>query len=439
MLDLLSEVHQGHDAGLVAYQREKLGQIRDYAYHQCPYYRRVFEQVGLERDGLGGFHRLPLLDKATIEAHRREIMSDEIGRLDFHVQSTGGSTGQPFSFPLTYWAGQVDRSHQRFLFDRVIGYQAGDRIAAFSARYLPEAFRSQKRWWIPRPDDVPYPSLAYYAAYLTEENIGAYVEHLLAYRPAIVTSYPSLLEKLATHILDNDLVVPFPIKGVVLAYENAYGWQVERISRAFGPKVFFQYGHAEMCVFAYAASGNQVYTCSPFYGLVEVLDSEGRQVQAGEAGEIVVTGFHNRALPFIRYRTGDRGVFGGEENGITRLKQVLGRTQDYIVTRGPAGFVNTPFHIPYFEEHLDLFRHIKNWQLVQDVPGKVLLRIVKKESFTGEDEEGIRRMLASLLDVQIDTQFVDSIPVSKSGKYRLVVQNVAPEATRSDSPSDQTT
>ena len=41
--------------------------------------------------------------------------------------------------------------------------------------------------------------------------------------------------------------------------------------------------------------------------LMEVVDGEGKGLDDGEWGEIVVTTLTRRALPLIRYRTGDEG------------------------------------------------------------------------------------------------------------------------------------
>ena len=425
---MLVAMHRGDYAGLEAYRREHLAAIVDYAYRHCRYYRRLFDEVELDRRGLRDFDRLPLLDKATIQAQIHQVMPDEVCRLDFHVQETGGSTGQPFRFPLSFVAGQIDGVHKRFLYDRFMGYQPGDRIATFASRYLGEDRRAQGIYWTSYPHDLPYPSLAYHTAYLTDENLPAYIGHLLEYRPAILRGCPSLVEQVASSLLDRRVRLPFQVKGVLLSFETPHGWQVERIKRAFGERIVFQYGHAEMCIFAYAVDGSTEYLCSPLFGLVEVLDAEGRQVGEGETGEVVVTGYHNRALPFIRYRTGDLAVYGGERDGVVRLRQVVGRTQEHILTRAGQGYARTVFHSMVFGPGYEALHNLKNWQLVQDAPGELVLRIVKKGGFTLADEERMRRILTGVLDVDLAVQYVESIPLGPGGKYRLVVQNVSPEA-----------
>jgi phenylacetate-CoA ligase len=42
---------------------------------------------------------------------------------------------------------------------------------------------------------------------------------------------------------------------------------------------------------------------------VEVIDRDGQPVEEGEEGEIVISSVLNEAMPLLRYRTGDLGVF----------------------------------------------------------------------------------------------------------------------------------
>ena len=48
----------------------------------------------------------------------------------------------------------------------------------------------------------------------------------------------------------------------------------------------------------------------PFIGFLELIDKNGNIIKNyNKKGEIVVTGFLNKALPLIRYKTGDYGLF----------------------------------------------------------------------------------------------------------------------------------
>jgi len=404
-----------------AHRHQKLSEILAYAYQHCRYYKNLFEQFELDPKGLRNFKRLPLLDKAIIRSHRNDIISDEINHLDFYTMNTGGSTGEPLEFPVSSIAGKIDGVHQEFQY-RIIGYEPGDKVVAFDGSSVPENLRQNHVYWIETgPNDIPYGRLSYSSLYLTKETAPFYVKHILDYKPSILRGYPSFLNDIATHILNNNISIPFHIKGVELTAENAYDWQIENIKKAFDTNVFFQYGHSEVSVFGYTVDDTYEYFCSPFYGLTEVLDSEGMQVNKGEIGEIVVTGFYNFALPFIRYRTGDLAVFNGDENGIVRLGKIIGRTQDYIYTKDRERVALTAL---IFGQHYHAFGNIQKWQLVQNVPGKVVIKIIKGEGFSNEDEEEIRNKFKGICNIATDFDFVDSIPLTKRGKFKFLVQNI---------------
>jgi len=419
VLLLLTRMHRGQSQDLLAYRDYKLSEMLGYAYQHCRYYKNLFEQFGLAPKDLRNFKRLPLLDKAIIKSHRNDIISDEINRLDFYTMNTGGSTGEPLEFPVSSIAGEIDGVHQEFHY-RIIGYEPGDIIVAFDGSSVPEKLRQKHVYWIETgPNDIPYGRLSYSSLYLIEETISLYVKHILDYKPSILRGYPSFINDIADYILKNK--IPFHIKGVQLTAENAYDSQVEKIRKTFDTKVFFQYGHSEASVFGYTVDDTYEYFCSPFYGLTEVIDSDGRQVNKGEIGEIVVTGFYNFALPFIRYRTGDLAIFNGDEDGIVRLGKIVGRTQDYIYTKDRERVALTAL---IFGQHYRAFRNIRKWQLVQNVPGKVVIKIVKGEGFSDEDEDEIRSKFKSICNIDTDFDFVDFIPLTKRGKFKFLVQNI---------------
>jgi phenylacetate-CoA ligase len=305
-----------------------------------------------------------------------------------------------------------------------MGYNPGDVIVAFDGSSVPEELRRNHVYWVKTgPGDIPYGRLSYSSLYMTRETMPYYVQHVLHCRPSILRGYPSFIADIADYILKNNISIPFSIKGVELTAENAYDWQVEKIKKAFRARVFFQYGHSEVSVFGYTFDDTYEYHCSPFYGYTEVLDSDRIHVKKGEIGEIVVTGFYNRAFPFVRYRTGDLAVFGGDEEGVVRLKKIIGRTQDYIYRRDGQRVALTAL---VFGQHYHAFRNMLKWQIVQGIPGRVEIRIVRGEGFSSDDEKEIRRRFKDICDVDVDFEFVDSIALTSRGKFKFLVQNIEP-------------
>ena len=423
VLTMLYKMNEGGGQDITPYRNQKLLHILQYANEHCPYYKKVFQQIGFNPNNLDGFDRLPFLDKATIRNFRGELISDEIDSMDYYVINTGGSTGEPLEFIASNIAGMIDKIHQEFVYKVTMNYQSGDMIVAFDGSSIPAKSINNHKYWIQygSGEDIPYGRLAYSSLYLREETIPYYVKHLLETKPSIFRGYPSIINDISEYILENSISIPFEVKGVQLTAENAYAWQIENIQKAFNTNVFLQYGHSEVCVYGYTFDRTNEYICSPFYGFTEIIGEDGEQVSAGSVGEVAVTGFYNFAMPFIRYRTGDLAVFNGESNGIIRLGEIVGRTQDYILTATREKISLTAL---IFGQHYHAFRNMQKWQLQQDIPGNVKLRIIKEKGFSVEDEIEIRDKFKSICGVVTEFDYVDQIPLSPRGKFRFLVQNV---------------
>ena len=422
VLGMLYKLNEGSFGDTSGYRNHKLAQILQYAGDHCAYYRDIFQNVGFDSKTLNGFNNLPLLDKATIRNHWKELISDEINSIDFYQMNTGGSTGEPLEFLVSSLAGLIDKIHQEFVYKVTMKYQTDDIIVAFDGSSVPSKSLDDHIYWVStdRPD-IPYGRLSYSSLYLRKDTIPYYVRHILDTKPTILRGYPSFINDIAEYFIENGISIPFQVKGVQLTAENAYEWQIKNIQQAFNTEVFLQYGHSEVCVYGYTYDSTHEYYCSPFYGLTEVLGYNGLHVNPGEVGEVVVTGFYNFAMPFIRYRTGDLALYKGDTNGITRLGKIVGRTQDCIYTANGEKVALTAL---IFGQHYHSFGKIQKWQLQQDIPGKVKVRIVKGEGFLEEDEIEIRAKFKDVCDVATEFEYLNQISLTARGKFRFLIQNV---------------
>ena len=119
--------------------------------------------------------------------------------------------------------------------------------------------------------------------------------------PSVLAGYPSDLRRLMKHIKPGDLALKLVITN------SEFSTRAERnlISAHFGCEVRDEYSSEELTRIAlempdggYYVNEDSVY--------VEVLDPVTRQpVPDGKWGEAVITGLLNKAMPYIRYATGD--------------------------------------------------------------------------------------------------------------------------------------
>lgn len=419
VLDLLIRLDEGQLEDAARCRHRALTAILSHAYRHCPYYRRLFDSVGLDPRRPERFGLLPLLDRTAVKSRMAELVPDCLNRISHHTKRTGGSTGEPLEFPLAARADYMDHAHYEFTY-KMMGYRPGDTIVTFGGRVIPQNLLDRGVYWMKAEcgSDLPHGSIYYSQLYLTDQTLPGYVDHFLQTRPAILRGHPSFIDEIAAYCLKNSVRPPFSIKGVQFTAEVAYDWQIENVIRAFDTRVFLQYGHSEAAVFAYTRDETYGYFCSPFFGLVEVLAADGSHVAEGETGEVVVTGFHNYALPFIRYRTGDLALYNGERNGVVRLGRIEGRAQDCLHSADGKRTTLTTL------VQLEAFRRIHRWQVIQDTPGHAVVRIVREAGFGQADEEEIVGNFRQFYGVEARVEYVDCIPVTQRGKVQLLVQRI---------------
>ncbi len=240
-------------------------------------------------------------------------------------------------------------------------------------------------------------------------------------KPTIIRSYPSSLALFCRLLKKHNLRLSFKLKGVFVTSEQLTEEDELAIRDTLKCPIWGQYGHTEMSIFAVKPDGEKEYYASPLYGYTEILNQEtGEPCKVGETGEIVVTGYSLIGLPFIRYATGDLAVFGGvNNNGETVLKRLQGRTVDYIIDKQGEKIYLTEF---IFGHHLPEFKTIDSWQLEQNEPGIVTLRIIPDFNYTAKDEAGLISHFNKVgISVLVDYQ--SEIKKSSRGKRIFMIQN----------------
>jgi phenylacetate-CoA ligase len=159
---------------------------------------------------------------------------------------------------------------------------------------------------------------------------------------------------------------------------------------------------------------------------VEVVDAEGRPVPEGESGDIVVTDLYSHEVPFIRYATGDRGVLSTKRCRCGRstplFQKIDGRAMDFFLL--PDGRVipgGSVFYAFYGIDGIDQFK------VIQKAVDFFHIQIVAGKSFRTESESRIREALKKRIraSVHVTFEYLDRLPLERTGKFRCVVSEVA--------------
>ncbi|MEZ5321587.1 MAG: hypothetical protein R2698_05855 [Microthrixaceae bacterium] len=159
---------------------------------------------------------------------------------------------------------------------------------------------------------------------------------------------------------------------------------------------------------------------SPDYGVVQLSSRPG----TGDH-EIIATGLFNRAMPLLRYRTGDLAVpsEGGPccGRGLPRVDDLIGRVDDLVHT--PEGSVVGPAPMSLAFQRVP---HLVRAQVVQDDPSAIEIRAEVSPGWIDDDEAFLVRELRKRLGsrLAITVELVDSLTRTGGGKERLIISTV---------------
>ena len=385
---------------LWAEQRAAVGALLRYAVARVPYYRAL----GLPPDDLAAW---PVLEKAVVAAQPEQFVSDLYDRRRLAPAHTGGTTGTP----LTLWqdaAGYQTEMAFRWQHKAWGGTPFLSRGAYVSGHPVVPAAQARPPFW--RVDGVEQRLLCS-SYHLAPQYLDAYLEALAAYAPAFIHGYPSSLYLLAQRARERDGRGARP-RAVFTGSETLLDFQRTAIEQAFGAPVFNWYGQTEMTAnFVQCAAGNLHERLD--YGYVELLAD----------GAMVATGFNNRAMPLIRYRTGDeaRAKPGTCPCGrpFPLIERIVGRTEDYV--RTPDGR-----YIGRLDHLFKSIRHVREAQIVQRRVEEITIRVVRADGYGPRDEQAVlqeaRHRLGGAVGVRFE--YVPSIERTAAGKFRFIISEL---------------
>lgn len=419
----LKELERLDNRALAKIQEKKLLDMFSCAYSNTIYYKKLFDDNTIDISKIGSLKKIPLLTKNIIKMNQNELLSSQYSFASLKQIFTGGTTGNPLSFYADKMAISIDIAYHWYLYS-LIGYRSGDVIINTGGFFLSNRLRLKNIYWKKNPAGSVWGKYFFSVLYLNHSNVQFYLDKIIQIKPTILRGTPFFYDTLARYILENEIMLDFRIKGVILTSEMCSLVQRINIEKAFSTMVFFEYGHSELSVLSYTGDNTYIYKSFPMYGYVEVLKDNGKDADIGEVGNIIVTGFSNHGMPFIRYETGDTAEVIYKEGGIVHFKNINGRKQDYIISKKNQKISI----IALLGQHFKAFEHISQWQLIQGEPGIVKAFIIKTKEFTQKDENDILDKFANILDIEAELNYVDEIPLTSSGKHLFLIQNIKEDA-----------
>lgn len=424
--EFLAEIRRSNDEDWLRQRAdEKLLATLHWAAETVPAFASWRGALRLDRSPSELLTGFPLLPKEDIKADTQRFLSNAMPPNTHLLTHTGGSTSVPMKLYLEKYVSRSKDFAYNGTFDSIAGIRNGDTILALRGRTVPGADKPEGPIWMFDPIKN-YLHLS--SDHLEAEHMPRYIAAARQWKPTFIHAFPSALVPLAKWLQENPAPdVTERIRCVQLFSENVYDYQVDLIRQVFDCPVLLDYGHSERAVKAISLPDDPRYFFWPLYGKVELVDFDGRPIyEPGVLGEIVGTGFDNRVMPLIRYRTGDLAMWSTQPNltrpGFSVVDRIEGRLQEFLVCRDHRLVSICTIGAAHFEELASADR----MQFEQSVPGRAVLKVLTTNDLSSRAKEALVKGVLSKTQggLEIEVIRVDEIARTVSGKHKLLVQKL---------------
>jgi phenylacetate-CoA ligase len=233
---------------------------------------------------------------------------------------------------------------------------------------------------------------------------------------------PSTLGDLASYLsIKGDNARMYNIKTVICYGEALTKTVKDRLKNTFGCTVASLYSNQECGMMAIECPENKEYHVNGASFQIELLKMNSDDpVGDREPGRIVVTDLFNRALPLIRYDTGDTAIWKKEPEcgwDTQVFASIQGQRIDYIYDT--LGNKKSPHAISVL---MGPFDRLLQYQFIQEGEKRYTLKLNGAEGIYAD--AAFRKVFEDYLgqDAEMVIEHVKEIPVLGSGKRKEVVR-----------------
>lgn len=398
-------------------QEKKFQDLIEYSLSNSSFYKKEFTDIKLPIF-LNEIEKLPILKKESLRKQIQEVYT--ISKKGSIVSKTGGTTGKSLEVLFT-----KDNMQERFaLMDnhkQQFGYELGKKTAWFSGKSLLSKKDLQRNiFW---KTDYYYKVRYYSTFHIKEDYLKFYVENLIQYKPEFLIGFPSTMFEIAKYGIQYNYEYPQnSLKAIFPTAETLTKETRNILETFFKTDVYDQYASSEGAPFIFECKKHKLHL-EMQSGIFEVLDKNNLP---SKKGRLVVTSFTTYGTPLIRYDIEDNIELSDDScdcgNNNPLVKQILGRIDDFIYSP-ETGKIN----LGNISNTLKGTKGIKNFQVHQNFLNELHILLVVDSLIYNKTIE--RKFISNWIErigenMKIEIEIVDDIPKEKSGKYRMVKNNI---------------
>ncbi len=403
---LITKMNKWSVVKIKDWQERKLRKIIKHFYKNSSYFRQEMENRGLIPDSiihLEDIKKLPILTKQIIQDNWNTIVPKNIESIRYKRASTGGSTGNPLRFLISYDSWSYTTAAKIYSWQKT-SYLYGDKyIALGSSSLFPVNKKSIKhKLYFILKSAVPLNGVN-----MSDEKIKEYVGIIKSKKIHYLYGYASSIYMIARYCNKNK--VTLKIRGCFPTSEILTDTYRDEILSAFNCEIVDSYGARDGGITAFEIKEGHYHI-----GYNSYVESKQAQTNDG-AGIVLVSDLLNKAFPFIRYEIGDEAVFNLHKNRSYNgqvFAKILGRISMVIHLDNGRTLTGPGFTILFKDLNVIAYRtsllHGK----------KILVEIQPGDNYSRREEDLILRTYRKHVgdDCEIDLKYVDKFSVTPNGK-----------------------
>jgi phenylacetate-CoA ligase len=405
-------------AGEIAARRdERLRSIVRFAYDQIPWYARVMQAMRLDPGEIrtaADLALLPIVRHEDLTMAPAEFLPRDARMADLLELRTSGSTmlsRKIYHDPEGIIAGWAVKLRERAIRERRIG-ERRYRSASLTLDGNPTRVRNHFRVIAP----AVWKLIPEGRKISVFEDSARVVEVLREWRPQHLSGYGSSVGRLFRYLAESGESMPLP-KAVTFSSDSMAPMERSIIETDFGIPVQGIYSATEAFSIGFECGEGEGYHVNEDVSVVRIVDGEGREVDAGTRGSIVVSNLVNRGTVLLNYQLGDAGspIDGPCPCGrpLPRIRLLDGRDTTFI--ERASGLPIHQYRLYLALASLGLSR----WQVVQTAISNFTVRAIPAcgQEHTRIEAE-IRSAMAGLIGpgLEIMIEYPSDLERTRNGK-----------------------
>ncbi len=341
------------------FQEKKLQELMVYLKSNSSFYNKLFDQNKIDISEINTLEKLSLVPvtlKEDLQKFNKDFICVDTSKIIDYV-TTSGTTGKPVFFGLT------DKDLTRLGYNEAVSFACSNITKNDTIQLMTTMDRR---------------FMAGLAYFLGARELGAGIirvgagipelqwDSIQKFKPTYLIAVPSFLLKLIEYAEKNNIDQnKSSVKGVICIGEPLKNQDFSlnilsnKIKDKWDIELYSTYASTEMNTAFAECEFQQGGHHHPELIIVEILDDNNKQVEEGEAGELVITTLGVEAMPLLRFKTGDivKAHYSDCKCGrnTLRLGPVIGRKKQMIKYKG------TTIYPPAMYDLLNDFHEIKSY------------------------------------------------------------------------------